>query len=468
MISQNYFITMKEKSNFKKKGFSPRKEFALPEKYSVSQINRETNGESVILEGIIDRIVQTPGPTIFYIVDGTGTLALKGFEGPGARAYPELTEGDAINVIVKIEEFRDELEGEIKKLTKLSESEQKKILRNIADIQKEKAKPKIVPFLVKSPVLEKLKDFFIEAATEIRLAVSQNRPIIVRHHNDTDGYSAGYSLEKAIVPLIEAQHGFGKSGWEFFTRAPCAAPFYEIEDSIKDTARSLSNEAKFSNKLPLIIIADNGSSQEDLLAIQQGKIHGIDFIVVDHHYFEKDVISKEVLVHINPWLVDEDGSTFSAGMLCTELARFINPVENINQIPALAGLADRINNPEVIEAYLKIAGKEGYDAELLGDLSMVIEFVSSKLRFVEAREIYGVLFGEPRNEQRALVGLLAPYIKKQEAKGLAIAKSTVKIKVLERQQFSFCILMILSRLDFIRNLEDVMDYFTTRFRKIKD
>ena len=124
-----------------------------------------------------------------------------------------------------------------------------------------------------------------------------------------------------------------KAPWEYFIRAPSQAPFYEIDDSIRDTANSLRNVAKFSNKMPLIIIADNGSSPEDLMAIRQGKIHGADFIVVDHHGFSKDVITKEVLVHINPFLVGEDGSHYSAGMLCTELARFINPeVQNISQI----------------------------------------------------------------------------------------------------------------------------------------
>ena len=90
----------------------------------------------------------------------------------------------------------------------------------------------------------------------------------------------------------------------------------------------------FQTRCLLIIIADNGSSPEDLIAIKQGKVHGSDFIVIDHHYFDEDVISKEVLTHINPFLVGEDGSHFSAGMLCSEFARFINPnVKILNRFP---------------------------------------------------------------------------------------------------------------------------------------
>jgi RecJ-like exonuclease len=112
-------------------------------------------------------------------------------------------------------------------------------------------------------------------------------------------------------------------------------------------------------------------------------------------------------------------------MLCTELARFINPDQNLNiyQIPAMAGMADRVNNPEVMKEYLEIAHKKGYTKEMLSEIASVIDFVSSRLRFMEAREYVEVLFGEPMKKQKALVDLLGPYIKGLEKKGLEIAKS---------------------------------------------
>jgi RecJ-like exonuclease len=168
------------------------------------------------------------------------------------------------------------------------------------------------------------------------------------------------------------------------------------------------------------------------MGIKQGKVHGCDFIVIDHHAFNKDVITEEVLVHINPYLVGESGSSFSAGMLCAEIARFINKnVNNINQIPAIAGLADRIfiENPESIDKYLKIAEKEGYTKELLNEISLVIEYVSSKIRFMEVREYIEVLFGEPRDKQKELIKLLSPYIKELDRKGLLIGKSSAIIEM---------------------------------------
>ena len=432
-----------KKGDFKKNNFSKRNDnfrqkdrgnsfekfiSRVAEKKNINEINQDFFNEDVEVAGLIERIAQTGGPTIFVISDGTGTLALKGFIGQGQRAYPELNEGDTIRATVTINEYNKELEGEIKKVAKLDEKEHGEYLDRIIGLQKKRAEIKEIPFLVKSPVLEKLKPLLLKAASEIKLAIIQSRPIIIRHHNDTDGYCSGYALEKAIIPLIEKEHGSEKASYEFFLRAPSQAPFYEIDDSIRDTATSLRNVAKFSNKMPLIIITDNGSTPEDLFAIKQGKIHGAEFIVVDHHFFDEDVISREVLTHISPFLVGEDGAKFSAGMLGAELARLINNLPGLEILPAIAGLADRvdINDPQIIEEYVKIAKKEGYTKELLVNISKVIDFVSAKIRFMEVREYIGVIFGEPRNKQKELVSLMAPYIIELEQKGLQIAKSSSK------------------------------------------
>ncbi len=396
---------------------------------SIDEVSKDMLKERVELKGSVERVIQTGGPTIFIVSDGTASLALKGFEKPGDRAYPEIDVDDHVKAVVEVSEYDGELEGEIKNIEKLSEGEKKELAKKIEGLQLERARVVAPEFLIKSPILDKLKDLYIKAATEIRLAIIQQRPIIVRHHNDTDGYSSGYALERAILPLIQKEHGGEKAAWEFFLRAPCAAPFYEIDDSIRDSANSLRNVAKFSNKMPLVIIADNGSSPEDLMAIKHGKIHGMDFIVIDHHFSDEDVISKEVLTHINPFLIGEDGSHFSAGMLCTEFARFVNPdVQNINQIAGMAGLADRIDigNKKAVDDYLKIAEKEGYSKDLLHEIASVIDFVSAKIRFMEVREYIEVLFGEPRKKQKELIRLMAPHIRKLSAKGLAIGKSNAK------------------------------------------
>lgn len=400
---------------------------------SIDSIGSKQMKKNVIVMGLVDKVIQTGGPTVFGIADGTGNLSLKGFIAPGERAHPNIEAGNYIEAEVKIDEFNGELEGNILKIIKKTGEAELALKKHIEHQQLQRAKVTTNDFLVETKILAKMKNEFIKAATQIRLAVIQSRPIIVRHHNDTDGYCSGFALERAILPLIEKQHSGPKAGWEYFKRAPCMAPFYEIEDSIKDTAMSLRDVAKFSAKMPLIIIVDNGSSPEDLMAVKQAKVHGADIIVIDHHNFDEDVITKETLAHINPHLIEESGAEISAGMLCAEIARYINPeVQNIFQIPALAGFADRIDlaAPETMEKYLAIAKKEGYTKELLQEISLVIEYVSAKVRFMEAREYVEVLFGEPRDKQKELVSLMAPHIKELDAKGLAIGKASAKIEKL--------------------------------------
>ena len=205
--------------------FKPRNKFSSFEKFiadekgeqlEIKDINQDFFNKNVQVSGIIQKITQTGGPTIFTISDGTGILALKGFVGKGERAYPEINEKDAIKATVTINEYNKELEGEIKKIAKLSPEENKEFARKIIEVQKKRAEIKPLPFLVKSEILEKLKPAILKAAFEIRLAIIQNRPIIIRHHNDTDGYSAGFALEKAIIPLIEKEHGSEKASYEYF------------------------------------------------------------------------------------------------------------------------------------------------------------------------------------------------------------------------------------------------------------
>ena len=401
--------------------------YEKPKEVSIGDIDGKYLKKQISVAGLVEKVTQTGGPTVFELSDGTGNLLLKGFIAPGERAFPNIDMGDYISAIVKVEEFNGEIEGSIVKISKKVGQDRENMLKAIENKQRERAKVVTTDFMSKSDILEKMRDSIIKAATEIRLAIIQSRPIIVRHHNDTDGYCSGFALQKAIVPLIEKMHTAPKAAWEYFKRAPSMAPYYEIDDSIKDSAFSLSNVAKFSNKMPLIIIADNGSGMEDLMAIKQAKVHGADVIVIDHHGFDEDVISTEVLAHVNPHLIGTDGSMISAGMICSEVARFINEnVNNIIQLPAMSGYSDAIflANPGIVDEYLKMAEADGYTKELLGEISMVIDYVSAKIRFMEAREYIDVLFGEPREHQKNLVSLMAPYIRELRRKGLAMGKSS--------------------------------------------
>ena len=92
---------------------------------SFENINLDLLKDKVKVKGTIERVVQTKGPTIFIVSDGTGSLALKGFQKPGERAFPEIDIGDNIKSIIEISEFDGQLEGEIKNISKLTDEESK-------------------------------------------------------------------------------------------------------------------------------------------------------------------------------------------------------------------------------------------------------------------------------------------------------------------------------------------------------
>src|SRR3989344_6767727 len=116
--NKNKRMKFERNTNF---GDSKFKDYKNPEKLEIININTNMIGDRVLVVGIVERIVQTGGPTIFIVSDGTGVLALKGFDKPGERAYPEIKLGDFIKANIEVSEYEGDLEGEIKNLIKLSE-----------------------------------------------------------------------------------------------------------------------------------------------------------------------------------------------------------------------------------------------------------------------------------------------------------------------------------------------------------
>ena len=176
-------------------------------------------------------------------------------------------------------------------------------------------------FMIDSSVLHKLKPTIHELIELLKKAIDNKQPILLRHHADADGYTAGIALERALLPLIAGKHRRERDAFYYYQRLPSLTPYYGYEDATKDIQTFLRNADQFEMKAPLILLLDFGSGHESLPAIQKVKIYGASVAVVDHHP-PADHITHAVAVHINPHLV---GSTYdySAGMLCAEIAHLI-------------------------------------------------------------------------------------------------------------------------------------------------
>ena len=362
----------------------------------------EKKGKIVRIAGEVQQIQQTSGPTIFIINDESGTTEIAAFDKAGERSYPEIELGDAVQVIGEVNEHGGKTQIESSSMTKLGEENTRKLHKLIDDALNKRAEPQHVDFLVKSDVLNRLKPKMREAAQRIRRAILDGRTILLRHHNDADGICSGVAMEKAIVPLIEKENPSNDAQYYYFKRSPSKAPFYELEDVVKDLSFALEDQERHGQKLPLIVLLDNGSTEEDIVALMQAKIYDIEVVVIDHHspgdLLTKDerdgeifgatvAVDEYVDCHVNPYLVGGD-SQLTAGALATEVAHIINPnvKELIKHLPAVAALGDRAENGEVYQ-YLELASQKGFTKEHLAKIAECVDFEAYFLRFMNGRGI---------------------------------------------------------------------------------
>ncbi len=417
-------------------------------------------GQKLDLRGKIITVKQTSGPTLMVLNDGTQNFTFKAFIKPGVRAFPECDLEDYVRVGAVINERQGNIEGEVKFMKKMDSSDKNDFEATIQKLNDTKTMPATTKFTIESKGLESLKDRFIQVTKIIKQAILENRPILVRHNADTDGYSSAITIERAIFKFMDEVSGGDKMlKYMNYKRAPSKAPFYEYEDSVKDLAYYLRDKVKNGQKAPLVIITDNGSTQEDILSIKQMKTYGCPIVVVDHHYpgdrkeisklnedeikqypslVERDLknlsesdcvveVDKYIDAHINGYLTGYD-SNICAGMLGYELANFIYE-DNGNSvfIPAMAAILDHCDCTERVQ-YTAQAKKAGFSEEYLANLGEIVDMQSHYLRFMEAREFVDDLFGNNMEAQKAMVEMLVPELKQRYDMVEKVATEFAEIK----------------------------------------
>ncbi|NMB77503.1 MAG: S1 RNA-binding domain-containing protein [Methanomicrobiales archaeon] len=363
-------------------------------------------GRTVAIEGEIAQVKQTSGPTIFTIVDETGTQNAAAFIEAGVRAYPEAELGNMVKVIGEVMMRNGQLQIEVDALTILNDEEATAVRVRIEKALDLRAEPAEIPLLVKSDVMEKLCPEMRKVAKIIRKAIFTSQPIILRHHADADGICSAVAIEQAVVALIKESGGDFDADYFLFKRAPSKAPFYEIEDITRDLDFALKDHARYGQKMPLVLLTDNGSTEEDEPAYKIASVYDIDFVVIDHHHPD-GTIDKYLKAHVNPYHVGGDFG-ITAGMLGTEVARLINPkVESIiRHLPAVAGVGDRSEAPE--RALFLDLVRDQYPEAACKDIALALDYEQFWLRFNDGREIVKDILNITGNTARhqKLVSLL--------------------------------------------------------------
>jgi RecJ-like exonuclease len=355
-------------------------------------------GRVVRIQGEVSQIKQTSGPTIFTLVDGDGIANAAAFVEAGVRAYPEVQLGDIITIMGDVMQRNSQIQIEVSSLAVLTGDEAILVREEIDLTLDARAEPPELPLLVESPVLSALLPAMRGVARRIRKAVFSGQPILVRHHADADGICAAVAVEQAVIALIRENGGDFDSTSFLFKRSPSKAPFYEIEDITRDLDYALKDLVRFGQKLPLILLMDNGSTEEDIPSLRMAAVYDLPMLVVDHHHPD-EVVDPYLQGHANPYHVGGDFGVTS-GMLGVEIARLVHPpVEgNIRHIAAVSAVGDRSEAPER-GRYLAIAG-EAYREGHCRDVALALDYLQFWLRFNDGRELVKDLLDLNGNSER--------------------------------------------------------------------
>jgi len=370
-------------------------EVAIDE-YDVESVSRDSHavsdlgdvvGESVTLEGVVVQIKQTGGPTVFQVRDATGIAPCTAFEDAGVRAYKDVELDDVVRVDGYVETRNGAIQVEIDDLTVLSGEEG----TSIRDEQREGLDDLAEPYdpdpLVAWDAFEKLHDDLQAVAERLRREILEGRPIRMRHHADGDGICASVPMQIALERFIEDTYEDPDAAQHLLKRLPSKAPYYEMEDVTRDLNFALEDRNRHGQRLPLLLMLDNGSTEEDTPAYRNLAHYDVPIVVVDHHHPDPEAVDELLDEHVNPYLHDED-YRITTGMMCVELARMIDPdiTDELRHVPAVAGLSDR-SEANAMDDYLELAREEGYDESELRDVGEALDYATHWLKYDDGGQL---------------------------------------------------------------------------------
>jgi len=338
-------------------------------------------GSTVHLDGTVVQINQTGGPTIFQVRDETGVVPCAAFEDAGVRAYPEIDLDDVVRLSGHVESRNGGVQIEVESFERVEGTTAEQFRERLEDGLEAAAEPHDIDPLVEWDAFEPLREDLEDVARLLRRTVLEGRPIRMRHHADGDGICASVPVELALERFVEETYEDADAARHMLKRLPSKAPFYEMEDVTRDLNFALENRSRHGQKLPLLLMLDNGSTEEDTPAYENLAHYDIPIVVVDHHHPDPEAVEPLLEEHVNPYLHGED-YRITTGMLCVELARMIAPdlTEDLRHVPAVAGLSDR-SEADAMADYLDLASEEGYDRAELREIGEALDYATNYLRY---------------------------------------------------------------------------------------
>ncbi len=342
-------------------------------------------GESVHIEGEVVTARQTSGPTVFELRDETGTVDCAAFEEAGVRAYPEAGEGDVVRLAGEVERRRGELQVETEGLVLLEDEERDAVTERMDEAMLQRARPDEVEPLAADPAVESTLEGLRDAATAVRRAVFEGRPVIVRHSATADGYLAGVALERATLPLVREHNTGSDAEYHYFDRRPLEGSVYDMDDATGDVTDMLSNRARHDEQFPLFVFLAAGGTAESQDALDLLGIYGARCVLVDEQTVDAD-IAETVDVLVTP----EQGETTATALAATLAAHVDGDAgEELGHLPAVSFWA------EPPAAYADLARETGHDPEETTRMREAVALEAYYQSYEDKRELVAdLLYGE--------------------------------------------------------------------------
>ena len=339
-------------------------------------------GETIRLEGEIVGVRQTSGPTVFELRDASGAVDCAAFVEAGVRAYPDVEVGSIVRLDGEVERRYDELQVETEALSILADDEAATVERRLADALTAEARPESVTALVESDAVDAVADDLVDAAETIRRAVLESRPVVVRHAATADGYVAGAAIERAVLPLIRAEHAAADAEYHYFTRRPLEESVYDMDDATNDVTRMLQDRDRHDEKLPLVLLVGTGSTVESSDGLGLLGIYGARRVVVDAEVADA-AVADDCEAIVNPGLAGADAADLSTGTLAATLAATVDADvrDDLVHLPAVSYWGD------APDEYVALAAEAGYDADRTRELREAIALEAYYQSYEDKREL---------------------------------------------------------------------------------
>ncbi|ELY51926.1 DHH family phosphoesterase [Natronorubrum bangense] len=365
-------------------------------------------GSVVRLEGEITGVRQTSGPTVFELRDETATVECAAFEEAGVRAYPAVEIEDVVALEGEVERHHGDLQVETETLEILEDDARETVKDRLESAIEREARPADADLLADHEAVTAVEDGIADAATAIRRAVMEARPVVVRHSATADGYVAGAAIERAVLPLIREKHTREDAEYHYFERRPLDGRVYDMDDATNDVTSMLEARDRHGEQLPLVVLVDAGSTVESVDSYDLLSLYDAETVVIDDSRAD-DEVADAVSVAVAPSLDGVDVSDLTSTALAANVAAHVNDDvrADLEHLPAVSYWED------TPEDYTDLASEAGYDETALSERREAVALEAYYQSYKDKRELIIDLLFDGSEAATSRDGDLAAHVSEQ-------------------------------------------------------